>query len=129
MRADAMEQFVLALCFRHAFQIPDCAARNFIHRHDTGRIHSVDEDATTLGRGDPPRGNRLVPGGQRMAAVRQFIKQADRLAGVLDKLAAWLTVLADDAEAKALLACLPRPEQVRANLGLLISTRLECALC
>jgi hypothetical protein len=125
---DVVIQFVLALCFRHVFQIPDCAERNFVYAPTAERVYSVDEDATTLGRGEPPRGDRLVRNPTQRQFVQRHVRDDGRLAAVVERLEEWSKLLDEDAEVGALLARLPAHEQVTTNLRNLIDSKLQSAL-
>lgn len=123
--SDALRQFVLALCFRRIFRVPDCAARNFVYVPASGRVYSVDEDSTVLGRGDPPAGDKLVPNATQRLVVLSYIQQHTE--DLIGQLKSWRTTITQDDEAKALLAQLPSHTQVNEDLGILIESNLKCA--
>ncbi|ALD62276.1 hypothetical protein ml_474 [Mollivirus sibericum] len=125
---DVVVQHILALLFRCAFQVPDGALRNIIYVPSKKKVYSVDEDATTLGRGDPPAGKKLMPNPRERQFVQQYLQDNEKCQTVIEQLEEWTKILKEDAEAGALLAQLPAHAKVLANLAQLINTKLQSAL-
>lgn len=122
---DALRQFVLVLFFRYICGVLDGASRNFVYVPAARRVYSVDEDSTALGRGDPPRGNKLLANAEQRAAVTRYIEE--HVEELVEQLKEWSTKMTQDDETRTLLAQLPSHTQVNDNLDILIESKLGCA--
>ncbi|QHN71433.1 hypothetical protein [Mollivirus kamchatka] len=125
---ETVMQHILVLLFRHVFQIPDCALRNIVYLPTKERVYSVDEDATTLDRGDPPVATKLMPNPKERQFVCRHLQDESKTEAVIERLEEWTRILKEDAEASALLAQLPAHAKVITNLERLIETKLQSSL-
>ncbi len=113
--SEHLTSFILALCFRFIFQIPDTAMRNFLFLPGTGALYSIDEDTcmkpkavkdNSSSSSSPSASLWSSPlsstfARQEMSVLSEHAEQnADRICGVLREWSEVLALKATTATAK-----------------------------